>query len=262
MCAEYHPESTGDNRWYLPVGDVNVPVNITTQTKATYPEIRLHPFFDEEDQYYGYAHRRSAGEEEYGEDPNLEYRRSRTDLSLRKIRSHIDIFDKNLSGVTRIRDTLINRILSFRIAECRFIQELEGDAWVQDVEDENVYKNANFNSGSSIVSVYDNGDKLSKTEDVFAIDGSWMISDEGMTVNPLTSTSNLKMKELVTNGLVFSDGSTMFENGILNIKVVRSQPQKKETPHLHHWTIHTITDYKDTIQTDYNKTYKQVDIND
>jgi hypothetical protein len=261
MCGEYHPENS-DNRWYLPVDSVNVPVNITSQTKATYPEIRVHPFFDEEDSYAGFGYGYSSGDAGYGEDPSIQYIRARSDLSIRTIRSHIDIFDKSLSGVTKIRDALVERLLKFKIAQCRLIKELEEDMWIQDEDDENIYKNANFNSQSSIVSVYDESTKLLNTEDVGDNEGSWFINDNEMVVYPLTNPDNLQMKELVTNGLVFSDGSMLFEGGFLKFQIVRSQPQKTGNPHLHHWIIHTISDYKEMISQEYNKTYAEVDVDD
>lgn len=258
MCSEYHPENEDDERWYLPVDGVNVPVFITSQSKATYPEIRLHPFFDEDDMYMGYGTGHSVGDEIYGEDPGIDYLRARTDVSIRRIRSHIDIYAKNLSGVVKIRDALVERLIRFRIAEARNIKELDEDAWVEIDDDTNVYINANFDINSSVISVYDVGDKLSKTDDVENTSGSWNLTNDGLVVNPKTTLDNISMNELVTNGLVFTDGSTIGENGILNIKVVRSQPQKVENPHLRHWTIHTLIDYKQKINTEYTKSYEGV----
>lgn len=258
MCADRNSEVSGDQRWTLTVGEESVPVMITTQTKASYPEIRLFPFFDEEDRYMGYGFGRTAGNETYGEDTSIEYLRKRSDISLRTIRSHIDIYAKTLSGVSKIRDSLVERLLGFRIAQCRFIQEIDEEAWEQDEDDTNIYKNANFNSDSNIVSVYDGENQLLKAEDL--TEGTWNISDDGLSVYPLTKIDNLKMKELVV-GSVFPDGSTMLENGIMNFRIVRSQPQKGDKPHLHHWTIHTVADYKDIITTEYKKSYKQVDVN-
>lgn len=259
ICGDYHPEATTEEgRFTLPVNNQLVPVFISDKTKAQYPEIRVFPFWDEDSRYMGRVYGYSQGDINKGEYSDLMYKRSRADTTLREIRGLIEIYATGLAQLLKIRDALTTRIELFRLAESALVVQKNG--WVQDG---NIYKNAKYDSDLSIFSVYDSGNRLTKTTDVSSTPGSWNKTSEGLLVNPLTSLDNIELAKIYNGGLAFSDGTLLSSKGIMSLKIVRSEKKNDDrNPDVPKWVIHVVTKYKDVMSFDVGNTYSKVDVNE
>jgi hypothetical protein len=259
MCGEYHPENRDKNkRWYLPVNGTDVPVFYGKRSKAEYPEIRVHPFWDTDATYMGRAYGYSSGIEENGEFPDLVYTRGRADTTLQEARSVIEIYARKTEELHNIRDKMFERFERFRLAEAA--QVVDKEDWV---EDGNVYINAKYDSNLGIIRVYDLEERLIKTSDVHNTQGSWNIDKDGLIVNPLTEIDNISMSQIYNRGLAFSNGDLIAARGIMSIKIVRSKQEKDEIgPDVPKWSIHILAKYKDVMIFDVGEAYSKVNINE
>lgn len=259
MCGVYHPEETEINkRFVLPVGEVNVPVFIGGTASAQYPEIRIYPFWDDEHTYMGPSYKRTMGDADDGEFPDVEYVRARTDTTVREIRSHIEIYGKKQLQVMNIRDALFERIERFNRAEPAYV--VDHNDWV---EDDNVYINAKYDIDLGIFKVIDLETSLLRTPDVINTSGSWDITKDGLIINPLTSIDNIQIGQICNGGYSFYDGDLMPQKGIMSFKIVRSKKEPDEAgPDIPKWVIHTVCKYKDVMTFDVIGNYSKVNVNE
>lgn len=266
MCGEFHPSAIEDrSRFTLTVDGSQIPVFLGKYSNAEYPEIRVFPFVDEDHKYYGSVRELENGNALAGEYPDIIYRRSRTDTTVRKIRSVIEIYGTTLQEVFRIRDALVERIERFRLAEAAYF--VDSDGWEQDG---NVYINAKYDSDLGIFRIYDLDTKLTRTENVEDTNGSWDITDDGLIINPITQISNLKIGQIYNGGYHFYDGSLMQSRGIMSLRIVRSNEARDErgrpeieenAPDIPKWTLHLIAKYKDVMSFKVGEPYSGAIVN-
>lgn len=266
LCGQYNPTQTApEKRFTLTntelLGELEVPVFITRDHIATYPQIRISPFITDiiESKYREYT--KSMGDSSKGEFSDIEYTRSRTDTNIRQARFQLDIFTKDSTQLTKIRDALYSRWDDFFNPEFAEFGP-DTDNWVQN---NGVWVNNGYNTSIKIFRIFDSTKilkKCSSLSDVTTTIGSWFLDDTGLYVNPLTEIKNLTYMEAI-NGEVFYDGSTASDKGFRkNFKIITSRETSDEDQTISRWIMEVLIKFKDSKQKNIGRGFSVVNIND
>jgi hypothetical protein len=257
LCGVYHPEEVEENkRFTLLVDGQEVPVFVGSQTKAEYPEIRIHPFFYEEIEYKGAGYGYSPGVGPT-QDPNIMYKTRGEDLFYKTIISQIEIYSKSLETTLLIRDAVFQRIMKFGLLEHANVKILY--PWEKDG---NVYINRNYDTGSSILRVSNDNETLSKTSEFETTPDSWYWDGENLYVNTDSDIGELDFMKNTNNGLVFHDGTDLIGRGFYNLSFVKNKQESDRDPHVSKWEFRIKSKYQEIINLDMGESFAQVNVND
>ena len=269
VCGEFFPAEIEEAKRFVlsvpndPDEDLKVPVLVRREEKAQYPEIRVSPFVTAPEILHVQKWTRSPGVAPF-EVPELQYRRTRVDAKIIRATFQVDIYALDEIDIYRIRDALKKRIHRFRYLEAAPFIETVGWEEVLDEDDNStgVYLNDGYNPQLlQLMKAYENGRRLTKTEDTENIVGSWNLTDEGLYVHPYEDINEVEYWEITNGGLALSDGDSMQTKGIFQIRTVQSRAFEELDPLILRWLFMFRVDYLSTETMDVGRTFGQVNAN-
>jgi hypothetical protein len=270
VCGDYFPAEFQENKRFVltvpfPEGGVyddpdqiiRVPVFIRREEKAQYPEIRISPFITSPEKYHGYKYTRTVGVPPM-EAADLLYKRTRVDAKIIRSTFQVDVYATDEVELYRIRDALKDRIHRFNYVETASFIEIEG--W-EEIAD-NVYLNEDYNPDLlQLYKVYEDGVRLTKTDDIENTVGSWNLTEEGLYVHPYDDINKIEYWEITNGGLTLSDGNTIRSKGIYNITTLQSRAFEEVDPLIVRWLFVFRVDYLSTTEMDVGRTFGKVNAN-
>lgn len=258
LCGDYNPNATTNAELYiLTTTNYSVPVFETREHDTYNPQIQIIPNISQlKDEITTTSRTKSSGIGEF-EDPNINYVRTETEKTNKNPRYQIDILAPDMSAAYEIAYALELRLKDFMRTSFAEVGEMD---WEQD-DDSEIFYNTEYDSSVPLIRAYEGTEILEKV-DTITENGSWILSDDGLFVQPYTDINDVYFYYRVGGNTLFSDGFAAKEKGIKSFTIDMSSLGYDIDREKDRWIIQLIIRYEETEELPIGGSFKEVLVND